>query len=133
MKDLTLAILLAVRSLLRAPARWTKHELALDGAGDACPPESPRACEWCLAGALQRATHDLLGDAPPWEAVEAAGIARGKVADAICARTGQDARANRHLERKVIIEFNDPLGRKHADVLAVLDDAIKARKARNGS
>lgn len=43
-----------VEELLADPERWARFESAYDDYGNAVSPQNPRACMFCLYGALQR-------------------------------------------------------------------------------
>ena len=43
-----------VRDLLADPARWTQGKFARTAEGDPCYSRSPRACRWCLEGAISK-------------------------------------------------------------------------------
>jgi len=43
-----------VEELLADPERWARFEAAYDDYGNAVSPQNPRACMFCLYGALQR-------------------------------------------------------------------------------
>lgn len=58
-----------VCELLSGPEKWTQGVPAMDAAGDLVLPTDPRACCWCLRGAIERCYK------PEWcQAVEAAYI-----------------------------------------------------------
>lgn len=44
---------MTILELLADPARWCKGHLAVDANGRTVEPTSPRACRWCLLGALE--------------------------------------------------------------------------------
>ena len=95
------AILLAARSLISEPARWTQGTSARDVHGRSDTPGSPDAVCWCASGALQAVTK-LCRDA------------------LYCA-------ARSHLERALpdarpIAVFNDT--EEHETVIALFDRAI---------
>ena len=43
-----------VKELLSSPEKWTKGCAAKDSRGMLCPSDDPRACRWCLIGALMK-------------------------------------------------------------------------------
>jgi hypothetical protein len=61
------------RELLSKPQRWTRGTLARDSRGLPVSPESPRACRFCVMGALYRVTNsptrDYTGAPDPVRAV----------------------------------------------------------------
>jgi len=52
----TLADLIAARTLIEKPGRWTKAHLAVDWLDDAADPNSTAACRWCMTGAVHKVT-----------------------------------------------------------------------------
>jgi hypothetical protein len=135
--DLPLAQQVAqLQGLLRLPERWCGSVLATDFSGNVVPPRSPKACRWCLTGAL--AVVRGIGDA------DNAGDVYNKVSQTelglLLSRTLLDdmdltgwtsvTLASEAAER--IYRFNDHLKTTHADVMRLLDLAL-ARAQREGS
>ena len=101
-------ILQGIRELIRDPAHWTRGVIARDAAGREVLMTSPQAVAFCLSGALHRfeATHpgtDVMGAVwqPLMEMIH-------------------------HRYKCPMPEFNDT--HSHAEVLAVLDEAISAQE-----
>ena len=92
-----------VRKLLRNDVYWTRHESARDANGKFCRPDSPKACQWCLEGAVVRVTNDDT-------------YLRIQVIDAL------DQTIDTHTD---IPEFNDDYLTTHQDVLNVINLTIK--------
>ena len=89
---------------------WTRHRSAVDAAGNACPTESARACQWCLTGAMKRAAYDLgLG-----------------LADPMVLREARDALHDQMPKLSALTFWNDEPHRTQRDVLDLLDRAIDA-------
>ncbi len=86
----------AMRELLSAPERWCQGDYAKDSLGEPCDPESNRAVCWCLSGAASKVTK------------------REYIRGLWSEFAWPDSIPN----------FNDH--HTHAEVLAKLDDAIKA-------
>lgn len=91
---------LAVRELIAKPEAWTQNALARNARGRKVKPKSRSACCWCLSGAFYKESRESVDffcilDAFP-TALRAGGMVR----------------------------FNDLRTTTHADVLAVLDEAI---------
>jgi hypothetical protein len=64
-------VLNAAADLLERPGAWRRWSLATDADGRSVPPKSPAACQWCIAGAIQRFAPDGPPFSPYIEAVEA--------------------------------------------------------------
>lgn len=92
-------VLIAIRALLASPDRWGKYHYAVDAAGLTVDPADPRACRWCLLGAIWRCAGDDKG---------AAVIAY----------------LRRLSGRAQLWIFNDGAYTGHGDVLGLLDRAI---------
>lgn len=50
------------RALIATPATWTQGEFARDASGGRVSWKSPRAAQFCVWGALNRAAYDITGD-----------------------------------------------------------------------
>lgn len=102
-----------VRSLLADPARWTKGAMAKDASGENVSPHSPKATCWCLVGAVYKVRDDnpdvrgsCVGDTIDIsKAIDRAVSARG---------FGRNCAA-----------YQDRADTTHADVLSLIDEAIK--------
>jgi hypothetical protein len=55
--DLLLAVVMAVRNLIRAPSTYVKNFRAVNGNGQSTDPTSPEAQRWNIFGALEYITH----------------------------------------------------------------------------
>lgn len=54
-------VLIEVRKLISKPENWTKHVAARDLDFEKVPSSSPRACRWCIIGAVYKVVNnDLL-------------------------------------------------------------------------
>lgn len=96
-----IAVLDAVRDVLRVPERWTKVYYAIDEAGERTRPNSQHAVAWCILGAVTKATQ--------WHRHDAA-----------C----EALRETLPLDGDNLATFNDHPDTTHADVLRLLDDTI---------
>ena len=103
--DLTLRAARGMRDLLADPERWCKRAAALDSGGGMAIPESPRACRWCLVGAMWKVIHDLKSGA------------YFKLRQALLSRLPAGIQA--------LGEFNDNPMTTHRDVLSLLDRVIR--------
>src|SRR4051794_31065920 len=96
-------VLIEARRLIEDPERWTQHTLARNPeTRRPVDPDSPRAGQWCLWGAVEHvldARTDYIG---VWDALTAV------------------------LEPRYpsFASFNDADGRTHTEVLAAFDKAI---------
>ena len=104
----TLEVLKAVRKRLGVPERWAKEASARDGDGGAVHPASPSAACWCLRGAVEAETQDC-------------GAAWAPVMEAL----GQAIARKGYGHHIGLTSWQDASWRKHAEVLAVVDDAIE--------
>lgn len=111
--DLTLAILMAVRNILRTPERWCRQHRAMGPGGQQTETTSGHAEQWSMFGAL--------------DAVTSGGLEKLKP-DII-------ARWKSHLpkdERASLGKWEVEDGRSHNEVLRLLNMAIGTRKAEIG-
>ena len=100
-------ILRRARAILAAPSRWTQKGLARTVNDTPCSPESPYAYSYCLVGAIQRASNTPgLGGFPN-------------------AFMHLDDTIGRIHGGHTIGRWNDREDTTHADVLAILDEAIQ--------
>lgn len=97
--------LLQVRLLIEKEENWTQKSWAKDGHGRPCPPRDPRACRFCLTGAVEKV---------------------------VCQNDSQcqllnflNGVAAKEFGKQGVFAFNDELGRKHGDILGFLDRAIE--------
>lgn len=102
-----LKILQGVRELLSDEKRWTRGSYARDRLGRTTHSTSESAVCWCLIGALGKITNHERGARSAERALERVARRRG---------------------REFPAEWQDADGRTHAEVLALLDEAI-AREA----
>ena len=94
----------AVRELLSVPERWTKKADARDDMGRVVFFDSDDAASWCLVGAVEHQCHRLRRP-------------RFALLNALKRRGGI-------YPLMTLQEFNDAETTTHADVLALLDEAI---------
>lgn len=110
-----LKILTDARELLSVPERWTQGWFAKDIDGHDVSYGSPKACRWCLSGALGNV--DPLGDAlASFAASELLDLALG-----------------RGVSCGYFVEWQDASDRTHGEVLQLLDKAINLAREREGS
>ena len=103
-------ILIAAREKIADPAHWMKDKIAVDGDGKPCQVKD--GVQFCLWGALEAGGIALDADFANF-AVHAE--------NAIMDSQPQDT-------RRSIIELNDRPSSTHAEVLAVLDNAIESEE-----
>ena len=105
------AILKRAMSLISNPAQWTKFTFSRDKNGNSVSSHTSGACQWCVMGAINRASHDL-----------------------DMARTPDDPYAARRLINKSIprdfvgvtaTSFNDDSATHHQDIMHLFERAIK--------
>lgn len=96
-------VLKKVRALLSNPDRWTKGEMARNMFGAPIDPAGPNVTCWCIMGAVHHETND-----DPFLAGSAYQIVRAQ------------------LQGRSVSEFNDDPTTTHADIMAILDKAIKS-------
>ena len=116
-------LLIEARRLLDKPEHWTQSAPARTHRGGLrLPPSSPHASCWCLTGAVDKAAHDR--DAAKLIAATAISF----LWTTVQARRGlllwSCAEPDRRWSVHDLQAWNDHQGRKHADVLAVLDATI---------
>ena len=111
----TLGNLRAVRARIARPQCWTRGALARNAEGFATGPTRPDAVSWCLVGAIYAAAGSTQYD----EATVIARMLTSFMNDQTI-RTGE--------EPFYCMVYNDR--RSHAEVLALLDRAIEAERAR---
>lgn len=111
----TSSFLRRVKRLLASPKRWFKGYWAANSEGVQCRYDSPDAACFCLSGAVRRSWNSHLADGASGDNVDGAyKHLRDAVAKVTRGRT------------KEIPAFNDAPRRTHAQVIRVLDIAIKA-------
>ena len=110
-KEVSRRILARTRELLHFPDVWLQGESALDIQGAPREPTAHGACRWSLSAALERASWETGGDTRVYHMEDAA-----RAEDELRVLLGLDDLA----------AWNDEDGRTHADVLALLDQAIAA-------
>src|SRR5258706_3270901 len=93
------------RALIATPQTWTQDEFARDSCGEPVSWKSPKAAQFCIWGALNRAAREMTGDERQ----------RVRLAD-------HAARALRGLTPS-LSRLNDR--GVHADVLALLDSYLE--------
>jgi hypothetical protein len=107
-------VLMKARVLLAEPSHWTQGAYARDASGRVVHPRSPAAVCWCIVGAVKRA------DVRTERSEEDDGLrvllrlfhpSTGQLKDKLYAFW-------------VMTDWNDDPSRTHADVLALLDEAI---------
>ena len=103
-----LSVLKGARELLSDPERWTRGAFARDRKGGPVTPFNPRACQWCVTGAIN--------------ATSSIGCA--------CANRGAalalwKTLVERGDHTRLVAQFNDDPCTAHADVLALLDATIE--------
>lgn len=106
----------AARELIADPKRWTKYASARPSkrSNTSVAPTNPEAGAWCASGALSKI--DGPSELKAFRAL--AHAINGSMRDG---------------EWWVIVDFNDTSGRRHRDVLAAFDRAIKAEEAKEKS
>jgi len=102
MSNDSVKVLRRTKSLLRKG--WTQGPEAKSSSGRAVRPESPRACKWCLWGAVLRAQYDLSADNDTY----------AKAWTALYNVLGESP-----------VCFNEYEGRKKFEILAIVDAAIE--------
>jgi hypothetical protein len=95
----------ALRKLLADPKHWMRGRYARDIKGNTVPPLDPTAACWCIMGGIIKVTSGNEVDARD---------VRNKMLRALS--SGGAA--------PYLIEFNDKRGRKHAEVLELIDAGI---------
>jgi hypothetical protein len=100
----TVEILRAARARIEREEHWTKDATARDGAGFLVMSTDPIACRWCALGALHVTLGGDFNEKPGGP--EAYGFLRVAAGN------------------QPVVHFNDAPKTKHADVLAVFDNAI---------
>lgn len=119
--DQYLEVLKRTRVILSDPKAWTQDFFARDKHGRECSPNSERACQWCLFGAVRRASFDD-----------------------ICQNGGYDQHVGETSVKVVkLIEgylngyhppsWNDAAERTHSDVTAMLDGLISKMESEHAS
>jgi hypothetical protein len=108
-----LADLRALHELLAEPERWTRFVSARDEDGREAGIHAPCAASWCFYGGMSRvvSTQDARRSYDRFSALWG-------VLDPILRQTGWEAGA------EDLIGWNDAPERTHAEVLALIDDAI---------
>src|SRR5207249_2880523 len=99
----TVQTLRAGRAVIADEAHWTKGSLAVDAEGFAVNFRDPKACQWCVTGAMCKV------GGPAW--LDACTALRDLVSQA------------------TLPTWNDLTTTTHADVLALFDRAIAAQEA----
>lgn len=105
----TLEILQSARDLLSDPSHWIQGSMAQDVNGRPTIPMSPKAVCWCLVGAICNANQGTAKE------VNALRLVRGAIL-----RTDPTFHYT-----DTIGDWNDAEGRKHSEVLAVLDSSLE--------
>ena len=132
-----LDLLQATRDLIAERSAWTKRASARAHAGglalSAC---ATTAKCWCLLGALTMASRGPLESGEPMsEHVPGEAQARNEaralraIGEAIARWRCRRAPAPVDDPLNEVVQFNDAPGRKHPEVLAVLDSAVEAQRA----
>ena len=105
------------RALIAAEPHWLQGDMARDADGNLLnDPRDPRACAWCLVGAVLAVVPDIAAAMPLVNALLVRLYGRGDF---------QDPR----LAVPLLTRWNDDR-EHHAEVLVLLDLAIAAEKAR---
>lgn len=112
MRDDVLQVMREMRELLAEPERWTQRVLARTETHEATAPYYSDAVSWCLGGAIQK----VIGELSP-----TIGYSIRNALDLAMRRQG--SRAFNY------VTWNDWTGRRHTDVLALLDLAIEIEEA----
>jgi len=107
--SMAIEVLQYARTLLERPDGWTQGVGARDASGEPVSPYDPRACRFCLFGALERAGK-VVGDRDALHAAYAL----------VCAVLGFRFPS----ESLFLIDWNDIPGRSQRDILELLDRAI---------
>lgn len=109
------ALLEEVSELLDVPEAWVQDIEAKTEAGQACDPESPDACRFCLAGALKHAAVDY----PDYAYFVGMELLAGAI---IGKRPKQDVLK----QERILNLYNDMRGRTFGHVQGVIKRAIAA-------
>lgn len=120
---LVVKVLEGTLSRIGLPAKWVQGELAQDERKRAVSPSSPRADCWCVTGAMLAETVKQFEGDVSQETSAAYTLARAYLRSAI---TGGDV-SNSKLS---IVAWNDHIRRRHAEVVAALQGAIRIAKER---
>jgi hypothetical protein len=118
MSSATVQCLERVRELIADVDSWIQGMWARSGF-ESVPPHDPNATCFCLRGAIERAAHDHIGtstlifDEVYWDIYQAI--------DTQIQRQGW--------RQNSVVPYNDHPGRRHAEVLAVVDAAIVRSRA----
>ena len=121
-------LLVEARKLIDKPEHWTQSAPARTHCGGMqLPPRSPHATCWCLTGAIDKAAHDR--DAEKLIAATAISFLWTTVQARRGLRLWSCAESDRRWSVHDLQTWNDHQGRKHADVLAILDATIARASA----
>lgn len=100
-------VLVAARKLIELPEHWTQHETARTFDDVPTTPNSPCAEKFCIGGAVV--------------AVNPSGAVQALVVDLLAKAIGESGAMG-------VVEWNDSLGRTHAEALQAYDRAIELAK-----
>ena len=102
------AILKGAMSLISSPAQWTKFAFARNKNGDRVKSCTSEACQWCVVGAINRASYDLDTAGTPDNPY----AARRLIDESIPGRL-------------TVTIFNDNWDTHHQDIMHLFERAIK--------
>lgn len=106
MTDDILRVVRDVRVVLREPRYWTQGFYARNAKGDRRYPDAPDAICFCIVGAIRRAA----------------------ASENLAEETAQALRRFLPEPFKYLSKFNDMAERTHAEILALVDRCIDARR-----
>jgi hypothetical protein len=98
-------VLAAAALLIQEPAAWTRRAMARTADDDDVSVHHPEACKWCAIGAIERVCTNC------FEALE------------VCQYLYE--KNIRNTGYRCISQWNDAVGRTHADVLEAFKEASK--------
>lgn len=122
MDNIALSVLEGTRELLSNKNRWTAYCSAKDAEGMSVSPNDPKACCWCLMGALIKVSHDT--GAP--QQIIACRTSEFTACDYLHQSIQDVASAHKWPKRAVPSDVNDILG--YEAVMRLIEIAISRVK-----
>ena len=113
-------VLIETRS--RIARGWCQNAEAMRAGGVGVPATDPRACAWCLTGAVRSSVYEPGGPDLSLEAYELAIRVRRLLVDVLAPQIWD-------VPTFVLQDWNDEDGRTQADVLALIDKTIEQPRA----
>lgn len=110
--------LIKARELLSEEQKWVQGVLARDENNISVCTSSDTACKFCLLGSLFRVSHENVNNITLDSWPEDAQVAAEDLLDLIVRERGL-------IDINSMVAFNDAPGRTHAEILALLDEAIE--------